>query len=115
MPTDRLYSASLWSDRHRSRRRLPRVARWTLSAARRADRRGACGRLHGARLPGARGTVPRARLPLAQTLLGPRGPIDMDRDFAESYPREKRADLRKELDYFAQVRWLASHPRPPFR
>ena len=46
---------------------------------------------------------------LAQTLLGPRGPIDMDRDFAESYPREKRADLRKELDYFAQVRrrWLA--------
>ncbi len=73
---------------------------------------GACGRLHGAHLPGARGTVPRARLPLAQTLLGPRGPIDMDRDFAESYPREKRADLRKELDYFAQVpARIPSHPR----
>ena len=57
-------------------------------------------------------TVPRARLPLAQTLLGPRGPIDMDRDFAESYPREKRADLRKELDYFAQVpARIPSHPR----
>ena len=88
-----------------------------MSAARCADRRGACGRLHGAHLPGARGTVPRARLPLAQTLLGPRGPIDMDRDFAESYPREKRADLRKELDYFAQVgRWrVARNPIPtPF-
>ncbi len=106
MPTDRLYSAPLRSDRHRSRRRLPRVVRGAL--------RGPAWRLWPIawRSP-ARCLVHVCRW-LAQTLLGPRGPIDMDRDFAESYPHEKRADLRKELDYFAQVRAaVARIPSPP--